>query len=30
LSVGVDVTVVSQRLGHSQLAINADLYTHVN
>lgn len=27
---GVDLKVVSERLGHSQLAITADLYTHVN
>ena len=30
LSAGVDLKVVSKRLGHSQLAIAADLYTHVN
>lgn len=30
LSAGVDLKVVSERLGHSQLAITADLYTHVN
>jgi hypothetical protein len=27
---GVDLKVVSERLGHSQIAITADLYTHVN
>lgn len=26
----MDLKVVSERLGHSQLAITADLYTHVN
>jgi integrase len=30
LAAGVDLKVVSERLGHSQLAITADLYTHVN
>jgi integrase len=30
LSAGVDLKVVSERLGHFQLAITADLYTHVN
>jgi integrase len=30
LSAGVDLKVVSERLGHSQIAITADLYTHVN
>jgi len=30
LEAGVDLKVVSQRLGHSQIAITADLYTHVN
>jgi Site-specific recombinase XerD len=30
LDAGVDLKVVSERLGHSQLAITADLYTHVN
>ena len=30
LSAGVDMKVVSERLGHSQMAITADLYTHVN
>ena len=30
LSAGVDLKVVSERLGNSQLAITADLYTHVN
>ena len=30
LDAGVDLKVVSDRLGHSQLAITADLYTHVN
>jgi integrase len=29
-SAGVDLKVISERLGHSQLAITADLYTHVN
>jgi len=30
LTAGVDMKVVSERLGHSQLAITADLYTHVS
>jgi integrase len=30
LSAGVPLKVVSERLGHSQTAITADLYTHVN
>ena len=30
LDGGADLKVVSERLGHSQLAITADLYTHVN
>jgi hypothetical protein len=30
LSAGVDMKVVSERLGHSQMSITADLYTHVN
>ena len=30
LMSGVDLKVVSERLGHSHLAITADLYTHVN
>ena len=30
LAAGVDLKVVSERLGHSQLAITAELYTHVN
>jgi integrase len=30
LDAGVDLKVVSERLGHSQIAITADLYTHVN
>lgn len=30
LTAGVDLKVVSERLGHSQLAITADLYTHVS
>jgi integrase len=30
LAAGVDLKVVSERLGHSQLAITADLYTHVH
>src|SRR6185436_11966632 len=30
LDAGVSLKVVSERLGHSQLAITADLYTHVN
>lgn len=30
LAAGVDLKVVSERLGHSQLAITADLYTHVS
>ena len=29
-TAGVDMKVVSERLGHSQLAITADLYTHVS
>jgi len=28
--IGVDLKVVSEPLGHSQLAITADLYTHIN
>ena len=30
LQAGVDLKVVSERLGHSQLAVTADLYTHVH
>ena len=30
LSAGVDLRVVSERLGHSQIAITTDLYIHVN
>ena len=30
LSAGVPLKIVSERLGHSQTAITADLYTHVN
>jgi integrase len=30
LAAGVDIKVVSDRLGHSTTAITADLYTHVN
>lgn len=30
LDAGVDLKVVSDRLGHSQIAVTADLYTHVN
>jgi integrase len=30
LAAGVDLKVVSERLGHSQISITADLYTHVN
>jgi integrase len=30
LQAGVDMKVVSDRLGHSQMSITADLYTHVN
>jgi Site-specific recombinase XerD len=30
LLAGVPVHVVAERLGHSQIAITADLYTHVN
>lgn len=30
LAAGVDLKVVSERLGHSQIAITANLYTHVN
>jgi integrase len=30
LAAGVDLKVVSERLGHSQIAVTADLYTHVN
>lgn len=30
LAAGVDLKVVSDRLGHSQIAVTADLYTHVN
>lgn len=30
LQAGVDLKVVSERLGHSQISVTADLYTHVN
>ena len=30
LEAGVETKVVSDRLGHSQISITADLYTHVN
>ncbi len=30
LAAGVDMKVVSERLGHSQISVTADLYTHVN
>ena len=30
LDAGVDIKIVSERLGHSQIAVTADLYTHVN
>lgn len=30
LDAGVDLKVVSERLGHSQISVTADLYTHVN
>jgi integrase len=30
LQAGVELKVVSERLGHSQIAVTADLYTHVN
>jgi len=30
LSAGVDMKLVSERLGHSQMSITADLYTHVS
>jgi hypothetical protein len=30
LDAGVALKVVSERLGHSQIAITADLYTHVS
>jgi integrase len=30
LEAGVAMKVVSERLGHSQIAVTADLYTHVN
>ena len=30
MDAGVSLKVVSERLGHSQIAITADLYTHVN
>jgi integrase len=30
LAAGEDLKVVSQRLGHSTLALTADLYTHVS
>jgi len=30
LQAGVEMKVVSERLGHSQMSITADLYTHVN
>ncbi|MGH8774432.1 MAG: site-specific integrase [Jiangellaceae bacterium] len=29
LAAGVDIKVVSERLGHSTIAVTADLYTHV-
>jgi integrase len=29
LAAGIDIKVVSERLGHSTLAVTADLYTHV-
>ena len=30
LDAGVDIKIVSERLGHSQIGVTADLYTHVN
>ena len=30
LAAGVEMKVVSDRLGHSQISVTADLYTHVN
>ena len=30
LLAGVEMKVVSERLGHSQMSVTADLYTHVN
>ncbi len=30
LLAGVEMKVVSERLGHSQISVTADLYTHVN
>jgi integrase len=30
LEAGVEMKVVSERLGHSQISVTADLYTHVN
>ena len=30
LAAGVEMKVASERLGHSQISITADLYTHVN
>ncbi|HMG30455.1 MAG TPA: tyrosine-type recombinase/integrase [Jiangellaceae bacterium] len=29
LAAGIDIKVVSERLGHSTMAVTADLYTHV-
>jgi len=29
VGAGIDITVVSERLGHSTMAVTADLYTHV-
>jgi hypothetical protein len=30
LEAGVEMKVVSDRLGHSQISVTADLYTHVS
>ena len=30
LAAGVEMKVVSERLGHSQISVTADLYTHVS
>ena len=30
LLAGVEMKVISERLGHSQISVTADLYTHVN
>jgi sulfur relay (sulfurtransferase) DsrC/TusE family protein len=30
MAAGVEIKMVSQRLGHSQISTTADLYTHVS